>query len=65
MRISVVPENLQQSVDRSKNDLDGKEKELSGLNRARGQYAQVPFPDAAFAHYPVAYGKVLKCARVS
>ena len=61
----MVSENLQKSVDRSKNYLDGKEKDLSGLNRARGQYAQVPFPDVVFAHYHVARGKALKCARVS
>lgn len=60
VQISVVSENLQQRVDRSKNGKDGKEKELSSLNRVRGQYARVPFPDVAFAHYHVARGKALK-----
>lgn len=64
MWISVVSENLQQSVDRSKNYLDGKEKELSILNRAKGQYAPVPFPVVAFGHYQVARGEALKWARV-
>lgn len=49
--ILVMSENLLQSVDRSKNYLDGKEKELSSLNRVRGQYTQVPLPEVAFAHY--------------
>lgn len=49
--ISVMSENLLQSVYRNKNYLEGKEKELSRLNRVRGQYAEVPLPEVAFAHY--------------
>jgi len=65
VQTSGVSEKLQQSVDRSKNDLDGKEKELSSLSRARGHRAPVPFPDVAFARYHVARGKAVKRARVS
>lgn len=38
-------ENLKQSVNSSKNHLDGKEKELSTLNKVRSQYTPVLFPD--------------------
>lgn len=63
--ISVVSENLQQSVDRSKSYLDVKEEELSGLNRVSGQYTQVPFPDVACTRYQVAHGRAFKCTKVS
>lgn len=41
----MTSENLKQSVGCSKNDLDGKEKELSNLNKVRSQYTPVLFPD--------------------
>lgn len=45
MWISETSENLKQSEDSSKNYLDGKEKELSTLNKVRSQYTLVLFPD--------------------
>lgn len=45
MWASEASENLKQSVDSSKNYLDGKEKELSTLNKVRSQDTLVLFPD--------------------